>query len=138
MVCLLGIVLPVNADILTVPTPYANVSEAVAAAQSGDIIEIEAGTYSGAEIVATINVDNLTIRGVNGFAHLNAEGVTISNEKATFVTTGDDITIEHVEFSHAAVPDQNGAGIRLEGGSDECDSRALRLGYRGRRRSDGR
>ena len=116
MACLLGIVLPVNADILTVPTPYTSVSEAVAAAQSGDIIEIEAGSYNDSEIVATINVDNLTIRGVNGLAHLNADGVTIANAKAIFVTTGDDITIEHVEFSHAAVPDQNGAGIRHEGG----------------------
>jgi hypothetical protein len=106
-----------NAATLAVPGGYATVRTAAAAARDGDTIEIEAGTYTGDGIVATLSNDNLTIRGgVNGRAHLNADGVTISNRKAILVITGDNITIENIEFSNAVVPDENGAGIRHEGG----------------------
>lgn len=105
-----------KADVLSVPATYATVGAAVAAAIDGDTIEIEAGTYAGAGIVATLGNDNLTIRGIGGRAHLNADGVVISNRKAVFVTTGDNITLENIEFSNAEVPDENGAGIRHEGG----------------------
>lgn len=105
-----------TADILSVPTTYATVGAAVAAANDGDTIEIAAGIYTGSGIVVTLSVDNLTIRGIGGQAHLNAEGVVISNRKAIFVTTGDNITLENIEFSNAVVPDENGAGIRHEGG----------------------
>jgi hypothetical protein len=40
----------------------------------------------------------------------------IPNGKAIWVTKGDNIYIENIEFSGAAVKDTNGAGIRLEGG----------------------
>lgn len=105
-----------HAATLQVPSQYSTVSEAAAAAEDGDIIEIEAGQYTGDGIVATLRDDNLTIRGVNGRAHLNANSLVISNRKAIFVTTGDNITIENMEFSNATVPDENGAGIRHEGG----------------------
>ena len=98
-----------------VPVPYTTIASAASAAEDGDIIEIEAGEYTGTGIVATWPDSNLTVRGVNGRAHLNASGVTISNGKAIFLTTGDNITIENIEFSNAAVPDENGAGIRHEG-----------------------
>ncbi len=100
---------------LAVPDTYPTIASAVAAADSGDIITIEAGEYS-AGIVATISDSNITLRGEGGRAHLNADGVSISNNKAIFVTTGNNITIENIEFSKAEVPDQNGAGIRHEGG----------------------
>lgn len=105
-----------NAATLHVPNGHATVSAAASAAQDGDIIEIEAGEYTGTGIVATWPDSNLTIRGVNGRAHLNASGVSISNRNAIFVTTGDNIVVENIEFSNAAVPDENGSGIRHEGG----------------------
>ncbi len=100
---------------LAVPGTYPTIASAVAAAGSGDIISIESGEYS-AGIVATISDNNITLRGEGGRAHLNANGVSISNSKAIIVTTGNNITIENIEFSRAEVPDQNGAGIRHEGG----------------------
>ena len=100
---------------LSVPSQYSSLAAAVAAAGNGDTIEILAGIYTSG-IVATISQNNLTIRGVNGKASFNADGVLISNGKAILVTTGDNITIENVAFSNTRVPDKNGAGIRHEGG----------------------
>lgn len=91
---------------------FSKPSEAAAAASAGDVIEIEAGVYAGD---ATYwNDSNITIRGVNGYAHLKAEGA-YAGGKGIWVTTGNNVTVENIEFSEAAVPDQNGAGIRAEG-----------------------
>ncbi len=103
------------AAILSVPEGYATIQAAVTEASDGDIIEIKGGEYSSG-IVATISQDNLTFRGIDGMAHLNADSLSISNKKAIFVTTGNNITIDNIEFSNARVPDRNGAGIRHEGG----------------------
>jgi hypothetical protein len=100
---------------LSVPSQYATVSAAAAAASDGDEILIEAGEYSGSGIIATWNHNNLTIRGVNGRAHLNASGLFIPNGKAIWVIGGSNILVENIEFSHADVPDNNGAGIRYQG-----------------------
>ncbi len=116
---------PVNCDLSTVhcvsmdteskfyefPTP----KDAGAAAQDGDTVVIEADEYKNSGIVTTWSQNNLTIKGVNGLAHMNAEGVAISNGKAIWVIRGDNVTVENIEFSNAAVPDKNGAGIRYEG-----------------------
>lgn len=101
--------------ILSVPGGYSSVADAVAAADSGDIISITPGEYTSG-IVATIGDDSITLRGEGGRARLNADGIAISNRKAIFVITGNNITIENIEFSHAKVGDENGAGIRHEGG----------------------
>jgi hypothetical protein len=91
---------------------FAKPSEAAAIAQDGDIIEIDAGVYPGD--VAKWWANNLTIRGVGGYAHLRADGQHAEG-KAIWVIKGDNTTIEWIEFSGATVPDQNGAGIRQEG-----------------------
>jgi hypothetical protein len=104
-----------SAATLSVPGGYATIQAAVTAAADGDIIEIKGGEYSSG-IIATISQDNLTLRGIDGMAHLNADSISISNKKAIFVTTGDNITIDNIAFSNARVPDSNGAGIRHEGG----------------------
>ncbi len=91
---------------------YTTGAAAIAAAGDGDVIEIDAGRY--AADIATIRVDNLTIRGLGGFAHLDAAGATISNGKAIWVQQGRNLTVESIEMSGASVPDQNGAGIRIE------------------------
>ncbi len=105
----------IKADVLTVPGQYATLNAAAAAAQDGDEIVIEAGVYTGVGIIATCYQNNLTIRAVNGRAHLNALGVSISNGKAVLVIGGTNVLIENIEFSNADVPDNNGAGIRYEG-----------------------
>jgi chitodextrinase len=118
-----------RSDIVTVTTPpessqenilrvgpgqtYATPSEAAANANDGDIVEIDAsGDYTDATYWYA---DNITIRGVgDGRAHIKAPSV-ISNQKAIWVTAGNNIVIENIEFSEARVPDRNGAGIRAEG-----------------------
>jgi len=91
---------------------YAKPCAAIAAAQDGDVIEIDAGTYSGD--VCAIAASNLTLRGVGGRAHLDAAGAAYGG-KGTWVIQGANTTVENLEFSGAKVPDMNGAGIRQEG-----------------------
>ncbi|MBW2341901.1 MAG: right-handed parallel beta-helix repeat-containing protein [Deltaproteobacteria bacterium] len=87
-------------------------SQAARIAKPGDIIEIDAGEYFGD--VAVWRANNLMIRGVSGRPHLNAGG-RAAEGKAIWVTRGNNITIENIEFSDAKVRDRNGAGIRSEG-----------------------
>jgi hypothetical protein len=94
---------------------YATPCAAFAAAQAGDVVEIDAagnGTYDGD--VCAIGVDDLTVRGVNGLAHVDADGQNAQG-KAIWVIQGNDVTLENIELSGAEVPDLNGAGIRAEG-----------------------
>lgn len=90
---------------------YAKPSAAAAAARAGNVIKIQAGQYRGD--VAYWGANNLTICGVGGRAVLYADGKS-SGGKAIWVVGGSDITIDSVEFRNAAVPDKNGAGIRME------------------------
>jgi hypothetical protein len=87
-------------------------SQAARIAKPGDIIEIEAAEYFGD--VAVWRANDLVIRGVGGRPHLNAGG-RAAEGKAIWVTRGNNITIENIEFSDAKVRDRNGAGIRSEG-----------------------
>jgi hypothetical protein len=87
-------------------------SAAAAVARDGDTVLIDPGTYSGD--VATWTQDDLTLRGDGGRAHLRAAG-NDAQGKAIWVVAGDRTTVDRVEMSGAQVPDQNGAGIRLEG-----------------------
>lgn len=91
---------------------YKSPSAAAGAAHDGDTIEIDAGEYPGD--VAVWSANRLTIRGMNGVAHLNSKGKSV-NKKAIWILHGNDTTVENVEFSGCKVPDRNGAGIRLEG-----------------------
>jgi hypothetical protein len=91
---------------------YAKPCDAIAAAEDGDVIEIDAGTYSGDVCAVTRN--GLTLRGVGGRAHLDAAGAAFGG-KGIWVIQGTSTTVENVEFSGAQVADKNGAGIRQEG-----------------------
>jgi Secretion system C-terminal sorting domain len=82
--------------------------------QDGDTIEIDAETYTGQAALAVWQSDNLLIRGIGGQPHLVADGQYIWG-KGIWVFASNDITVENIEFSGATVPDQNGAGIRLDG-----------------------
>jgi hypothetical protein len=87
-------------------------SQAAALAVNGDIIEIDADSYTAD--VAIWAADNLTIRGVGGRARLLAAGESAEN-KAIWVIKGRNAVVENIEFAEAAVPSGNGAGIRAEG-----------------------
>ncbi len=82
--------------------------------QTGDTIDIDAATYTGTACLAAWQPDNLYIRGVGGRPHLVAAGAYILG-KGIWVFVGDNISVNNIEFSGAAVPDHNGAGIRLDG-----------------------
>jgi len=93
---------------------YAKPCDAAKAAKDGDTVEIDAaGSYAGDICQWTQN--NLTIKGVNGRPKIDATGATISNGKGIWVLLGDTTTVENIEFAGAAVPDDNGAGIRHQG-----------------------
>lgn len=95
-------------------------SDAARTAEDGDIIEIDAGEYRGDTAIWRQN--NLTIRGVGGRPHLEADGKS-AEEKATWVIKGANTTVENIEFSGSRVGDENGAGIRQEGAGlvlDHC------------------
>ncbi|MFN8193628.1 MAG: hypothetical protein U0R80_05000 [Nocardioidaceae bacterium] len=87
-------------------------SAAAAIARDGDTVRIDAGDYVGD--VATWTQDDLTLVGVGGWAHLEADGQSAQG-KAIWVVAGDRARIQNIEFSGAVVPDENGAGIRAEG-----------------------
>jgi hypothetical protein len=92
---------------------YATPCAAFTAASDGDTILIEAsGRYDGD--VCAITRNGLTIRGLNGRAHVDAAGAH-SGGKAIWVVQGDNTVVEDIELSGCKVPDANGAGIRQEG-----------------------
>jgi hypothetical protein len=92
--------------------PFHAPCAAIAVASPGNIIEIDAGLYR--RDVCVIRQNNLTLRGVNGRAHLEADDASAQG-KAIWVIHANDVIVENIEFSGASVPDQNGAGIRAEG-----------------------
>lgn len=89
------------------PTPC----EAFAAANDGDTVEISAGTYTD---MCEITKNGLTIRGVEGRPVVDARG-SGAQGKGIWIVSGQDTTIENVELNNSAVPDENGAGIRMQG-----------------------
>ena len=92
---------------------YAAPCAAIAAAADGDTIEIDAtGSYDGD--VCAVPKNRLTLRGVGGRPRIDAAGRS-SGGKGIWVISGNDTTVENIEFSGATVPDKNGAGIRQEG-----------------------
>src|SRR5690348_8389577 len=92
---------------------YATPCLAIAAAASGDTIQIEgSGTYRGDVCGWTTN--DLTIVGVHGMPKLQAAGQSAQG-KAIWVVSGNNTTIDNIEFTGAAVPSHNGAAIRQEG-----------------------
>ncbi len=111
---MLGLVADAGAATLSVGLgmPYATPCRAIAAAATGDLIQIYPGTYSGD--VCGIYASNLTIRGVNGRPKIDAAGKNAMG-KATWVVVGNNVTVENVEMLGSKVPDLNGAALRLEG-----------------------
>ena len=87
-------------------------SDVAALVNAGDTVEIDAAEYIGD--VCAWTKDNLVLRGVAGRPHLRANGNNVWG-KGIWVFAGNNISVDNIEFSEATVPDQNGAGIRLDG-----------------------
>lgn len=83
-------------------------------ARDGMLIEVDAGDYVAD--VASWPQHELSLRAVGGRVRLIAGGAHAQG-KGLFVTTGRRQRIQGFDFIGAAVPDRNGAGIRLEAGS---------------------
>jgi hypothetical protein len=92
---------------------FDSLADAVSAADDGDVIEVQAGLYVDDFPVIS---KSLTVKGVGGMAHFTADE-EIPNGKAIFIARGD-LVLDHIELSGARVDpdDNNGAGIRYEGG----------------------
>jgi len=91
---------------------FVTIAAAVAASHDGDIVQVQAGTYTND--YATINT-KITLQGVGGMVKMVSTG-SIPNGKGILVTNTD-LTVDHFEFSGAKVSDLNGAGIRYQGGN---------------------
>lgn len=89
------------------------IAAAAAEARDGDLIEVDAGEYTGD--VAVWRQSGLTIRALGGRAHLLAGGASAEG-KAIWVMRAGSLEIEGFDFSAARVPGRNGAGIRFESG----------------------
>lgn len=82
-------------------------------ARDGSVIEIDPGDYIAD--VATWDFATLTIRGLGERVRLIASGANAEG-KAIWVFRRGQVLIENIEFVGAKVPDNNGAGVRLESG----------------------
>src|ERR1700728_4140593 len=107
---------------LTVGTgeEYSTLSAAVAASHNGDVIQVQAGTYTND--FSTIST-SITIEGVGGMVNLVATEAP-PNEKGILVigtaNTSPTVTLDNLEFSGAAISAAEGgdaAGVRYQSGN---------------------
>lgn len=95
---------------------YTTPCAAIAKAQPGDVIEVDAASYDGD--TCAWSTDNLTVRGVGGRAKIDLTGVTPNQQKGIFTISAPTATLENFELSGAAISanaGNNGAGIRHQG-----------------------
>jgi hypothetical protein len=99
---------------------YSTLSAAVAASRNGDVIQVQAGTYTNDFSIVTTSI---TIEGVGGMVNLVAT-VPPSNGKGILVigtaTTSPTVTLDNLEFSGAAISAAQGgnaAGVRYQSGN---------------------
>jgi hypothetical protein len=89
------------------------IADAARVAPDGAVVEVDAGDYVAD--VAVWQQARLTVRSVGGPVRLVAAGHHAEG-KALWVVRRGHVTVEGIEFTGVAVPDRNGAGIRLESG----------------------
>ncbi len=90
------------------------IADAARLPMAGATIDVDSGTYAGD--VAVWTRDNVTLRAVGGRARLLAKGAAAEG-KGIWVVRAHGMRVDGFDFEGAAVPDRNGAGIRLESGS---------------------
>jgi hypothetical protein len=92
---------------------YAIPSEAIAQAEPGDTVAIYPGQYFDC---AVVTVPHLTIEGMGAPAEVVLTDKTCQG-KAILVIEAPYVTVRNLTLTRARVPDENGAGIRMEGGT---------------------
>ncbi len=94
---------------------YTTVAAGYNAANTGDTIEIDSGTYTGASgACVSISKNNLTIRGVGPTRPvLDAAGGNVG-DKGIFVVYATNLTVENLEMKNTVGPSGNDAGIRYQ------------------------
>jgi hypothetical protein len=92
---------------------YAALSEAMKEAEPGDTLAIYPGQYFDC---AFVSQPRLTIEGVGNAADVVLTDKTCGG-KAILVVDQPNVTIRNLTLTRARVPDENGAGIRMEGGT---------------------
>ncbi len=99
---------------------YNTLASAIAASQNGDVIEVQAGTYTNDFVTITTNI---TVEGVGGMVNLVATEPP-PNEKGILTigtaSSSPDVTLSNMSFSGAEIPDGDGgnaAGIRYQAGN---------------------
>lgn len=93
---------------------YTTPCAAIAAASAGDEIDIQAGTYDDS---CNITTAGLHLKGVGGMPKIDVTGQTLANEKGIYAIEADDVIIENLELTGAAIPSsegENGAGLRIQ------------------------
>ena len=94
---------------------YITIASAVAAAGSGDTIDVQSGTYN--DDFTAIN-RSLTLQAVGGEVFMTAdENPPDGKAIITEGNPGQSVTINGFDISGAQVDDENGAAIRYQGGN---------------------
>jgi hypothetical protein len=97
---------------------YVTIAAAVAASQSGDVITVQAGTYTN----DWLNIDHdLTLTAQGGWVKLVTNQAQPPDGKA-YITESGNVTISGFDISGVTVPDANGAGVRYQGGNLTLDN----------------
>ena len=108
---------PAGSNVLTVGTgkEFSTISAAVNASHNGDVILVDAGTYTND---FTVNYSNITLIAVGGRVIMNAT-VPPPNFKG-IITQEADLKVVGFTFTGAHIPDEyghNAAGIRVDSGN---------------------
>jgi hypothetical protein len=105
------VVVPPKATIVRTGVEYTKISDAAAAAQDGDTINIGAGTFTGANAATQWTKNNLTINGVAGATHIDCNSVTESSGKGCWLFRGHDYTVNDIDIynAHGCCSDNIGA-----------------------------
>jgi len=94
---------------------YTTPCAAIAVAGTGDEIDIAAGTYTDS---CEINAAGVHLKGVGGQPKIDLTGNDHpADYKGIYVINGDDVIIENLELTGAAIADSeggNGAGLRIQ------------------------
>ena len=99
---------------------YATIASAVAATQDGDVVLVNAGTYTNDFFT---NYHKITLQSVGGMATILATAQP-GNGKAA-ITVDNDLVLNGFGVTGVTVGDGNGAGIRYEAGNLDVENSAF-------------
>ena len=89
-------------------------SDVVAKVHDGDIVEIDGGHYA-CDTDVKWRANFLTLVGVNGRPVIDARNCKIAGDKGAWNPRGNGLVVANLEFTGAAGPSHNDAGVRYDG-----------------------